>query len=181
MKTLLQKSDSEIEMNFYETIYPFLLKFTSMLVLVLLPVRPVMIAVSVLIIADFITGVWASRKLKEPITSSGFKQTVIKTLAYQSAVVIAFVMETYLLEGVPVVKVVAGLIALTEGKSFFENIHRITGVDFWSEALNKLQTATAKALPAPGEVIETLPEETLEPKPRKKRQYKKKPSPKKRK
>lgn len=110
-------------------------KFLSMLLVVLMPIRPVMIAVSVLVIADMITGVLAARKEGKRITSSGFKKTISKTLAYQSAIVVSFVIETYLMEGIPAVKVVAALIALTEGKSFFENLHRITGVDYWAKIM----------------------------------------------
>ena len=118
-----------------------------MLSFILMPIHSVMIAVTFLVISDLVTGVWASRKRNEKITSSGFKKTVMKILAYQTAVIMAFVMETYLLQGVPLIKVVAGLIAITEGKSLFENIHIITGIDFWKEALKKLQEATIKSLP----------------------------------
>ncbi len=121
-----------------------LLKFLSMLFLVLLPIRPVMIAVSILVIADFVTGIWAAKKEKQRITSNALRRSVAKTLAYQSTVIVAFIIEKYLLDGMPVVKVVAGLIAITEGKSFFENIHRITGIDFWSEILTKIHNSNAK-------------------------------------
>lgn len=123
----------------------YALKFISMLALVLMPVREVMIAVGVLVLADLVTGIMASRKEKQPITSTGLKKTVGKTLAYQSAIIVGFVMEHYLLQGVPVVRVVAGLIAITEGKSFFENLKRITGIDVWSEVLKRIQEASTVA------------------------------------
>lgn len=124
-------------MKYLEIFLEASLKFLSMMFLVLLPIRPLMIAVSVLVLADLITGIWASKKEGKKITSSGIKKTVAKTLAYQSCIVIAFVIETWLISDMPIVKVVGGLIALTEGKSFFENINRITGVDFWSEILKR--------------------------------------------
>jgi hypothetical protein len=120
------------------------LKFFSMLFLILLPIRSVMIAVSILVVADLISGIGASLKEKQKITSNALRRTVVKTLAYQASVIISFVIETYLLEGMPVVKVVAGLIAVTEGKSFFENMHRITGIDFWSEILEKVHASNEK-------------------------------------
>lgn len=129
-------------MKLFESIPEFSLKFLSMLILVLLPVQPIMMAVSVLVMADFITGVWASAKEGQRITSNGLKVTVTKTLAYQAAIVVAFVLESYLIPDMPVVKTVAGLIGITEGKSFFENLRRITGIDFWSVAMKKVQEST---------------------------------------
>ena len=130
-------------MKLFETIFDLFLKVFSMLVLILLPIRSIMIAISVLVIADLITGVWASKKEGQNITSNGLKRTISKTIAYQTAVIVAFIIETYLVPEMPVIKVVAGLIGLTEGKSFFENIHRITGIDFWSVALKKLHSVTS--------------------------------------
>jgi hypothetical protein len=106
---------------------------------ILSPVRPVMIAVMFLIVLDFVTGVWASIKKKVPITSFGMRRTIVKAFAYQGAIVFGFVMETFLLPDIPSVKIIGGLIAITECKSFFENINVISGVDFGSLILNKLQ------------------------------------------
>ncbi len=145
-----------------DAILTFLLKIASMLILVLAPIHSVLIAVGVLIVLDMITGLLAARKRGEKITSANLKKTVTKAFLYQSSVVVAFLMEQLLLDGIPVVKVVAGIIALTEGKSFFENVHAITGTNFWDEALAKIQAATAKKIPEIDEEevksrIETLP------------------------
>jgi hypothetical protein len=157
-------------MKYLDSIYTLLIKWCSIVLLVLLPVRPVMIAAGVLIVLDMITGMLASRKQGERITSSGLKKTVGKMFLYQSSIVVGFLMEHYLLEGIPVVKVIAGIIALTEGKSFFENVHRITGIDFWSEALAKIQSATVKQIP--DEVIQ-LPIEAPKKKSKKRKKKKK--------
>lgn len=141
-------SESRNEVNLIDSLVALVAKFCALLVVVLMPIRPALVAVSVLVVADFITGLWASKKEGKPITSAGLKKTVVKTLAYQSAIVIAFVLETYLLDGMPVIKVVTAMIGLTEGKSFFENMHRITGIDYWSEFLKRLQGDTVKTLPS---------------------------------
>jgi phage-related holin len=125
----------------------FCLKFFSMLFVILLPIRSVMIAVSLLVIADMITGIWASLKEGKKISSNGLRRTVAKTLAYQLTIVVSFIIETYLIDGIPVVKVVSGLIAITEGKSFFENMERITGVNYWTELLSKIQGLNSKQTP----------------------------------
>lgn len=93
----------------------------------------------VLIILDFITGIWASIKRDQSITSYKMRRTIVKTLAYQGAIIFGFVMETYLLQEMPVVKIIGGLIAVTEAKSFFENLSYISGVDFLSLIMNKIQ------------------------------------------
>ncbi len=120
------------------------LKFLGWLLIITLPVRPALIAVTLLIFIDFISGVWASYKEKKPITSNGFRRTIVKMLAYQSAILVSFLLETYLLDGIPMVKVITGLIGITEGKSFFENIRRITGIDFWSQLISKLNLEDIK-------------------------------------
>ncbi len=151
-----------------DSVYEWTGKILSMFILVLAPIHSILLAVSLLIGLDMITGIWASIKRKEKITSAGLKKTVIKTFLYQCSVIVAWLMETYLLEGIPVVKVVTGIIAVTEGKSFFENVHAITGTDFWSLAIEKIQTAASKN--PPDEIIEVSPEPK---KKRKKRKSKK--------
>lgn len=119
-------------------------KFFSLLSVLLLPIRSTMVAVGFLVIADLITGIWASAKEKKKITSHRLRRTVIKTLAYMSAVLVAFILEKYLMDDMPITKVVSGLIGITEGKSFFENLKRITGIDFWSQILTKLNLQDIK-------------------------------------
>ncbi len=158
-------------MKYLESIYTWTLKVASMVLLVLTPIHPVLLAVSFLIILDFVTGIWAAKKRNEKITSTNLKKTVVKTFLYQCSIIVAWLMETYLLDGIPVIKVVTGIIAVTEGKSFFENIHAITGTDFWSLAIEKIQAAAAKS-PPPDEVIEVDLPKKRKPK-RKKRKSKK--------
>lgn len=99
-----------------------------------------MLAVGFMIIADLVTGVWRAVKAGEHISSSGFRRTVTKTAAYELAIVTAFVMEHFLLDGsLPVIKIVASLIAMTEGKSIMENLSEITGVNFMKVLMDKLQ------------------------------------------
>lgn len=120
------------------------IKFFSLSILFLLPIRPALIAAAGLVIVDLISGLIASIQEGKKITSSGLRRTIVKMLAYQSAIIIAFILESYLLDGLPVVKTVTGLIGVTEGKSFFENIHRITGIDFWSVLISKLNMPDTK-------------------------------------
>jgi phage-related holin len=121
-----------------------LTKLLSLLVVVLMPIRSALLAVLVLIIADLCTGIWAALKEKRKITSHGLRRTVVKVLSYESAIIVSFIVETYLLEGVPLVKIITGFIGITEAKSFFENLKRITGIDFWSQIISKINMQDIK-------------------------------------
>lgn len=97
---------------------------------VLAPIQSIMIVVAILIGADFITGIMKAYKLKEAITSRALARSIYKMCFYQLAVLSAFLLETYLIPGVlPVTKLVAGVIGLTEFLSVLENTQKVTGVD----------------------------------------------------
>lgn len=123
------------------------LKILGMLLIITLPIRPALIAAAVLVFADLILGVWASLKEGKPFTSTGLRRTIVKMLAYEVAIFIGFLLQTYLLQDMAVVNVITGLIGVTEGKSLFENIHRLTGIDFWGAIISKLNLPDNKLNP----------------------------------
>lgn len=106
---------------------------------VLAPVHGIMLAVGALIFIDLFTGIWRAWKVKEKITSNGLRRTITKMVAYQLGIVTALILEKYLMTGVPMIQIVAGIIGVTEAKSVFENITVITGIDFLSVIKDKLQ------------------------------------------
>ncbi len=108
----------------------------------LAPIHQTMAAVFVFVIADFVTGLWASLKRGEKFQSRRLRETLGKAIAYQLALVVSLVFEPFA-GGVPVVKVVSGFIAWTEFQSFVENISSITGKDLWAAVRAKLQPAAA--------------------------------------
>lgn len=113
--------------------------------IVFAPIKATLITVMVLTIVDFIAGVWAAKCRKEPITSSGFKATIIKILAYEVVVMLGFLTEKYMTgDLVPIVKVLAGLIGLTELKSIIENLQDITGIPLMKVIVAKLTSQTEK-------------------------------------
>lgn len=93
------------------------------------PIHGLMAGVGFLIFADLLTGVMSAYKRKEPITSKALSRTVYKALAYQIAVVSGFVMQYFLSDALPVAKLVAMTIGLTELKSLAENVKTMTGTD----------------------------------------------------
>lgn len=133
-----------------EHIVPLLGKAMGWTVLVLTPIHATLMAVSMLVVVDLITGVWASMKRNEKITSNGIRRTISKTVAYMMAIICSFIMEQQFLKGIPVVQVVSGLIAITEFKSLLENLTSITGLDFWELIVNKVQGK--KIQPTPKEL-----------------------------
>lgn len=105
----------------------------------LAPIHSVLITVCVLITADMITGMLASHKRGEKITSAEMRRTVSKFLVYQLTVISGFLVETYMIQGLlPVTKIVASVIGMVEFKSVLENTNTIVGKDILKEILAKL-------------------------------------------
>lgn len=117
----------------------FLMRGGAWTLVFLAPVREAMIGVTFLVFIDLITGIWRSKRAGQAVTSWGLRRTVSKTIAYQAALITSYVTETVFMPGLPIVKAVAGLIAVTELKSNLENLHAITGVDFWQRILDTLR------------------------------------------
>lgn len=113
-------------------------KIGIFLILILAPIKMMLFTAGALVVADLVTGILAAKKRGEGITSQGLKRTVTKTLVYQFGIILAHLVETHMLPGVGVLKVVSGLIAVTELKSIAENVHIITGINIWAMLLAKL-------------------------------------------
>lgn len=95
------------------------------------PIYDVIVVVGVLIFIDLFLGVYAATKRGEEITSAGLRRTISKMFVYQMVVLSCFLGEKYLLHGLlPAVKLVAGVIGITEIKSILENAGDITGLNF---------------------------------------------------
>lgn len=113
--------------------------------LVFMPIKATLITVMVLTVADLISGIMASRKEGKKITSSGLKRTIIKTTVYELVVMLGFLTERYMIgDALPVVKILAGFIGLTELKSVLENIERISGMPIIKMLIEKLNQTDKK-------------------------------------
>lgn len=97
----------------------------AFLIAFLTPIQAILIAVLCLTVFDTITGIWAAYRRKEPITSCRMRQCLSKVLIYNISIIIAHMMNTYLITWLPIVKIIASLIGLIEGLSFFENVYYI--------------------------------------------------------
>lgn len=103
------------------------------------PVKAVMLATLGLVFFDFITGIGAAKKRKEPITSTGFKRTIGKIFVYEIALAMGFLCEQYFTgNSIPVCKLISALIGLTEISSVLENLDTINGSGLFKSIIDKV-------------------------------------------
>lgn len=116
-----------------------LMSLAMLLWITLAPVRPAMAVVLVLPIIDFVLGVTCAFRAKRTLTSAGFKRTIAKVFLYEIATVLAFLVETWLTGPiVPAIKMVTGLIGVTELKSCLEHLDELGGNPIFASLLDKL-------------------------------------------
>lgn len=109
------------------------------------PIKPILLAVLALVLADFVTGVLASRTKKQPITSSGFKRSVGKLLMYELAIALAFLVHKYLTgDLLPADRLIASMVGLVELKSVLENLDIISGQSLFNAILARITQAEQK-------------------------------------
>lgn len=126
-------------MDWTHGFYKFSVSLSVSALAVIAPLYATMAAVGFLVFADLVTGVWSAYKRKEEITSAGLRRTISKTIIYLGATICGFLVERYMTgPTVPVTKVVAGFIGLTELKSILENSNSILGMDLFKALINKL-------------------------------------------
>lgn len=119
----------------------------------LLPIRPLLLLVGVMILVDTITGIWKAKKRKEEVTSRKLSKVISKMLLYQLCIITFFLLDKYLLGefiglftsiDLFLTKVSAIILASIELVSINENFTSITGTSLWKQA--KLLLARAKEL-----------------------------------
>lgn len=110
--------------------------------LIFLPLKATLITVMVMTAIDLVTGLAVARKRRKRITSSGLKKTIIKTFVYEAVVMLGFLTEQYMTgDAVPVTRILAGYIGITELKSVLENIEIVSGVSIIKLLIKKLDTS----------------------------------------
>jgi len=116
----------------------FILKLLLAGLAVLAPIKAVMIATIVVILIDLVTGLWRASTSKETISSSVMRRTITKLLVYQFAIIAGFIIETFLVSGVPITKLVSSVIGMVEIKSILENLDEVYGGSIFKSLLRKL-------------------------------------------
>jgi phage-related holin len=110
------------------------------------PIWMVMLVICIFVIVDFISGVFASRKLKIPVKSKNMRATVTKLLCYFITIVLAFFIQKEIIkyEWFEIMNVVAGFIALAEFKSILENFGVLTNNKIFSNIFKAINDAFKK-------------------------------------
>lgn len=107
-----------------------------------IPIKAIIILVGVMIFLDTILGVTASVKNKISITSKLLSSIVSKMILYQSAVILIYCIEYFILGDLILMftstplfltKVVATLLVGIEFLSITENINKAWGVNVWTK------------------------------------------------
>ena len=117
-------------------VVPYILFFLS-------PIKWLMIGVGVLTFIDLVTGIYAANK-REKITSQKLARTVAKVMWFQVAILLSRMFEIIFVPGIPVAKITAGYIGLTEFKSNMENISEATGIDIWNYIIDEFNKMKGK-------------------------------------
>lgn len=92
----------------------------------------------VIVLVDLYTGRMAAKHRGEAIKSSGYRQSVKKYILYMLGILISELFIRVFSLPIPLTYMVAGVVALTEIKSIFENIETVTGVDLWGYVGEKI-------------------------------------------
>ncbi|WP_299434384.1 phage holin family protein [uncultured Aquimarina sp.] len=110
------------------------------LLTILSPINGVMMTMVFLILVDFITGSYASYKRKIPISSERIGNTISKFFIYNLVILASFLLETFIVDEVPFLKIIAGFVAITEIKSILENFNKIYGIDLFKALVSLLKS-----------------------------------------
>jgi len=131
--------------NFAAAIKSWLIIAVSLLA----PIKSAIFAVYFLIFVDLITGVWASLKEKQTITSSKMSRSISKILIYSITIIVSFIVHKYLLTDfdLPIEAIVSGFIAITETKSILENLNRISSHRVIKDLIILLSNEREKRMP----------------------------------
>lgn len=123
--------------NFKLSIYAILGIIFSFLI----PIIPLFLIIGVSIVIDTVFGILRAKKIKQKITSRGLSQLISKMVLYNSAVLLFFCIEKFILgdiigvfTSIPLIltKIVATTILFIELKSINENYEIISGINFWT-------------------------------------------------
>lgn len=110
-----------------------------------LPIVGILILIAASVILDTITGIWKSKKLKQPITSRRLSAIISKILLYEATVMLFYAMDKFLLNDIVssffsidllTTKILALTMVSIEVISINENYKQVKGIDLWASLKN---------------------------------------------
>ena len=127
----------------------FILKHSEVallsIVAVFAPIKGMIIVAALAIIVDFIIGIIAAKKRGEEIKSSKMGTTVSKLLIAETAIMMCYLVQHYLLkDSFPLTNWVAGVVGLKEIYSIMESLNSISGGKLFTDVLTKLSSINHK-------------------------------------
>ncbi len=109
--------------------YRTFMKIVAAVLAYFAPLAPLVNCILFFILIDFITGVYASHKLKKKFSSHRLRGTIEKFVLYSLSVILAYMFQVEYLSYVNLAQIVGGFIAGNELLSIYENITNITGLN----------------------------------------------------
>jgi hypothetical protein len=105
----------------------------------LMPVYPALLSILALPVIDCILALLCRYKSKQPLSPAKLRRTLAKIVTYETATVLAFIVETNLTgELIPAIKMVTGLIGITELASCLKHLDELGGSPMFASILNHL-------------------------------------------
>lgn len=117
----------------YQVLLTWTFKFLFFISIYFAPVLASMISIGVFVGVDFLTGIWVAKRNNQPITSKKMRDSIGKSGSYMLAILVAHIFEIQFMPAVPVMKIISLFIASAELKSIYENLGKISGLDFWTQ------------------------------------------------
>lgn len=120
----------------------YAINIIAIIIAFLAPINALILTVGAAILLDTIFGIYRSRKKSEKITSKKLSQIVSKMVLYQSALILFFCIEKFILAdfivlftgiNLFVTKIVALVLIYIEIKSINESWLEVTGVSIWDK------------------------------------------------
>lgn len=100
----------------------------------LAPIQPLMLTIGLLVVVDFIFGIYKAWKTGQEITSRKMSNTVTKMLLYNLTVISIWAIEKNITgSDIPITKISAGMICLVEFKSIDETFKLLFGFSIWGK------------------------------------------------
>lgn len=109
--------------------------FWATIIGIIAPVVSLLSMVSFFIIADFFSGLWASRRAGEKWTSQRFRESIDKMISYGLFLILAYIFDTVVMlhlqarfhfEPIDLIGISAAIVCLIEFYSILENFYKAT-------------------------------------------------------
>lgn len=123
----------------------FIVALTISLMAVMEPIEPLILTTMSLIVTDFIFGIYRSyRADPKSVTSRKMGHTISKILLYNICIICVFLIQHYIInDSLPLAKIVAGIVCITELKSIDESFSKAFGFSFYEKLVEVLKRGTS--------------------------------------